>query len=53
MIAVRRLNHAPPRGHIGLYHLGWQVNTIDESSAPIEALDLPAELARWSGVRTA
>jgi catechol-2,3-dioxygenase len=94
----------PPRGHIGLYHLAWQVNTIDElvaargvllaagalrgesshgatkslygadpdgnefeimwmlpraewgsyeSSAPIAALDLPAELARWSGVCTA
>ncbi len=94
----------PPRGHIGLYHLAWQVDTIDElvaarevllasgalrgesshgatkslygadpdgnefeimwmlprgewgsyeSSAPIEALDLPAELARWSGVCTA
>ena len=93
-----------PRGSIGLYHLAWQVDTIDElaearrtlldlgaltgesshgatkslyaadpdgnefevmwmlpraawgefeSSAPVERLDLPAELRRWSGVRTA
>jgi catechol-2,3-dioxygenase len=93
-----------PRGHTGLYHLAWQVGTIDdlaaarevlvsagaftgeashgatksiygadpdgnefeivwvlpredwgsdEFSAPVERLDLPAELARWSGVRTA
>ena len=91
-------------GGIGLYHLAWQVDTIDElvearhvlanagalggesshgatkslygadpdgnefeimwmlpreawgeyeSAAPIERLDLQAELARWSGVRTA
>ncbi len=97
---------APPRrrGGIGLYHLAWQVDTVEELSAarqdlvaagaytgesshgatkslygtdpdghefeimwmlpradwgryeheaPVEALDLPAELARWSGVRTA
>jgi catechol-2,3-dioxygenase len=94
----------PPRGHVGLYHLAWQVGTIDElvearevllasgalrgesshgatkslygadpdgnefeimwmlprmqwgdyeSSAPVEALDLPTELSRWSGVITA
>jgi catechol-2,3-dioxygenase len=94
----------PPRGHVGLYHLAWQVDTIDdlvaardvllasgvlrgesshgatkslygadpdgnefeimwmlpraqwgdyESSASVEALDLPAELSRWSGVSTA
>lgn len=94
----------PPRGHVGLYHLAWQVDTIDElvaardvllasgvlrgesshgatkslygadpdgnefeimwmlpraqwggyeSSAGVEALDLPAELSRWSGVSTA
>jgi catechol-2,3-dioxygenase len=93
-----------PRGHTGLYHLAWQVSTIDdlaaarevlvsagaftgeashgatksvygadpdgnefeivwvlpredwgsaEFSAPVERLDLPAELGRWSGVRTA
>ena len=92
------------RGAIGLYHLAWQVDTIDElaaaraalvehgaysgesehgatksiygadpdgnefevmwmlprsdwgqyeNSAPIAALDLEAEVARWSGVRTA
>src|SRR3954447_1054640 len=92
------------RGAIGLYHLAWQVDTIDElaeaqlalaeagaltgtsshgatkslygadpdgnefeimwmlprdawgefeSGAPVERLDLAAELARWSGVRTA
>jgi catechol-2,3-dioxygenase len=92
------------RGGIGLYHLAWQVDTIDEladarqallaagartgesshgatksvygvdpdgnefevmwmlprdawgeyeSSAPVDALDLAAELDRWSGVRTA
>src|SRR5919112_3918952 len=92
------------RGGIGLYHLAWQVDTIDElararvtlvdagaytgesshgatkslygadpdgnefevmwmlpreawgryeSEAPVEALDLPGEVARWSGVRTA
>ena len=92
------------RGAIGLYHLAWQVDTIDElaesrralveagaytgesshgatksvygadpdgnefevmwmlprqdwgayeRTAPIERLDLGAELARWSGVRTA
>ncbi len=97
---------APPkrRGGIGLYHLAWQLDTIDElaaarqslvdagaytgqsshgatksiygadpdgnefevmwmlpreawgeyeNAAPIDALDLDAELARWSGVRTA
>jgi catechol-2,3-dioxygenase len=97
---------APPkrRGGIGLYHLAWQLDTIDdlaaarqllqdtgaytgesshgatksvygadpdgnefeimwmlpraawgefENAAPIDALDLPAEVARWSGVRTA
>jgi catechol-2,3-dioxygenase len=89
---------------VGLYHLAWQVDTIDdlvaarevllasgalrgesshgatkslygvdpdgnefeimwmlpreqwgsyESSAPVEALDLTAELSRWSGVSTA
>ena len=94
----------PPRGHVGLYHLAWQVDTIDdlvaardvllasgvlrgesshgatkslygsdpdgnefeimwmlpraqwgdyESSASVEALDLPGELSRWSGVSTA
>jgi catechol-2,3-dioxygenase len=96
---------APPKlpGGIGLYHLAWQLDTIDElvaarqvlvdsgaytgesshgatkslygadpdgnefelmwmlprdawgefeNSAPIEHLDLQAELARWSGVRT-
>lgn len=94
----------PPRGHVGLYHLAWQVDLIDElaaarevllasgvlrgesshgatkslygadpdgnefeimwmlpraqwgdyeSSAPVEPLDLPAELSRWSGVSTA
>lgn len=97
---------APPRrrGGIGLYHLAWQVDTIEELSAareqlvaagaytgesshgatksvygvdpdgnefevmwmlprfdwgryeteaPVEALDLAAQLIRWSGVRTA
>ena len=97
---------APPkrRGGIGLYHLAWQVDTIDEleqarrtlaeagaytgesshgatksvygadpdgnefeimwmlprdqwgeyeNSAPIDRLDLAAELSRWSGVGTA
>ncbi|MCY1144293.1 VOC family protein [Actinoplanes sp. Pm04-4] len=97
---------APPkqRGGIGLYHLAWQVDTIDElaqarqalidagaytgesshgatksvygadpdgnefeimwmlpradwgvyeDSAPIERLDLAAEVSRWAGVRTA
>jgi catechol-2,3-dioxygenase len=93
-----------PRGAIGLYHLAWQVDTIDElvdarstlqrlgalggesshgatkslyaqdpdgnefevmwmlprdtwgeyeNSAPVERLDLSAEVTRWSGVRTA
>jgi catechol-2,3-dioxygenase len=92
------------RGGIGLYHLAWQVDTIDEladaqhvltnagalsgesshgatksvygadpdgnefevtwmlpreawgeyeNTAPIDRLDLQAELARWTGVRTA
>jgi len=92
------------RGAIGLYHLAWQLDTIDEladarqtlldagaytgesshgatksvygadpdgnefeimwmlprqdwgdyeSAAPVDHLDLPAEIARWSGVRTA
>jgi catechol-2,3-dioxygenase len=98
--------HAAPkrRGGIGLYHLAWQVDTIDElvqarrtlrdtgaytgesshgatksvygadpdrnefevmwmlpreqwgayeRQAPVDALDLSAETARWSGVRTA
>ena len=97
---------APPKrpGGIGLYHLAWQVDTIDElaearyvlaeagalggesshgatksvygadpdgnefeimwmlpreawgeyeSAAPVDRLDLQAEVARWSGVRTA
>lgn len=94
----------PPRGYVGLYHLAWQVDTIDdlvtardvlhgsgawrgesshgatkslygadpdgnefeimwmlprdqwgsyESSAPVEELNLTAELSRWSGVSTA
>jgi catechol-2,3-dioxygenase len=93
-----------PRGAIGLYHLAWQVDTIEdlaearatlmelgayggesshgatksvyaqdpdgnefevmwmlprqswgeyENSAPIERLDLDAELSRWGGTRTA
>ena len=93
-----------PRGSLGLYHLAWQVDTIEEleqarltlnnidaytgesshgatksvygkdpdgnefevmwmlprdawgeyeDSAPIDRLDLDAEVARWSGVRTA
>ena len=97
---------APPkrRGGIGLYHLAWQLDTVDElaqarqalieagaytgesshgatksvygadpdgnefeimwmlprdawgeyeNAAPVERLDLDAELTRWSGVRTA
>ncbi len=97
---------APPKvpGGVGLYHLAWQLDTIDElvaarqalvdagartgesshgatksvygadpdgnefevmwmlpredwgryeSEAPVEALDLRAELEKWSGVRTA
>ena len=97
---------APPkrRGGIGLYHLAWQVDTVDElkqagaallnagaytgesshgatksvyardpdgnefevmwmlpkanwgeyeNAAPVERLDLPGEVARWGGVRTA
>ena len=94
----------PKRGGIGLYHLAWQVDTIDElaaardalravdaytgesshgatksiygtdpdgnefeimwmlpreewgayeHAAPIDRLDLDAEVTRWSGVRTA
>ena len=96
----------PPRPHgaLGLYHLAWQVDTIEEleearltlvnldaytgesshgatksvygkdpdgnefevmwmlpkaswgeyeSAAPVERLDLPSEVERWSGVRTA
>lgn len=93
-----------PRGGLGLYHLAWQVDTIEEleearlaltehnaytgesshgatkslygadpdgnefevmwmlpraswgeyeNTAPIERLDLPGEVARWGGVRTA
>jgi catechol-2,3-dioxygenase len=98
--------HAAPkrRGGIGLYHLAWQVDTVDElaearyvlanagaltgesshgatksvygadpdgnefeimwmlpreawgeyeNAAPVDRLDLQAELARWTGVRTA
>jgi catechol-2,3-dioxygenase len=95
---------AKPRGAIGLYHLAWQFDTIDElarardvlvtagaytgesshgatksiygadpdgnefelmwmlprddwgayeNSAPIDHLDLPGEVRRWSGVHTA
>src|SRR5688572_25443836 len=95
---------ARPRGGLGLYHLAWQVDTIEEleearvtlaelgaltgesshgatkslygadpdgnefevmwmlpkakwgeyeNTAPIDRLDLQAELDRWSGVRTA
>ncbi|WP_370327534.1 VOC family protein [Euzebya sp.] len=94
----------PPRGSVGLYHLAWQVDTIDElaearralleagalggesshgatlslygadpdgnefevmwmlpraewgayeNAAPVDRLDLAAEVARWSGVQTA
>ncbi|WP_377640359.1 VOC family protein [Oryzobacter terrae] len=93
-----------PRGALGLYHLAWQLDTIDElvearrtllalgahggesshgatksiygqdpdgnefevmwmlpraswgefeDAAPVERLDLAADVARWSGVRTA
>ena len=93
-----------PRGSLGLYHLAWQVDTIDEleearftladldaltgesshgatksvyardpdgnefevmwmlpqahwgeyeNAAPVEPLDLPGEVARWGGTRTA
>ena len=93
-----------PRGGLGLYHLAWQVDTVEEleearvtltelgalsgesshgatkslygadpdgnefevmwmlpkahwgeyeNAAPIEPLDLPAEVRRWAGVRTA
>jgi catechol-2,3-dioxygenase len=93
-----------PRGSLGLYHLAWQVDTIEdleearltlanldaltgesshgatksvyardpdgnefevmwmlpkaqwgeyENAAPTERLDLPGEVARWGGVRTA
>jgi catechol-2,3-dioxygenase len=93
-----------PRGSLGLYHLAWQVDTIEEleearttladlealtgesshgatksvyardpdgnefevmwmlpkaewgefeNAAPVERLDLPGEVDRWSGVRTA
>ena len=93
-----------PRGSLGLYHLAWQVDTIEEleqarmtlaelgalagesshgatkslyaqdpdgnefevmwmlpkahwgeyeNAAPIEPLDLPGEVRRWGGVRTA
>ena len=93
-----------PRGALGLYHLAWQVDTIDEleearvtlaglealtgesshgatkslyghdpdgnefevmwmmpkahwgeyeNTAPVERLDLPCDVARWGGVRTA
>lgn len=93
-----------PRGALGLYHLAWQVDTIEdleesrltlanldaftgesshgatksiygrdpdgnefevmwmlpraswgdfENAAPVERLDLAAEISRWSGVRTA
>jgi len=95
---------ARPRGSLGLYHLAWQVDTIEEleearltlanldaytgesshgatksvygqdpdgnefevmwmlpksewgayeTAAPIERLDLPGEVRRWAGVRTA
>lgn len=101
------LGHQAPakqRGGVGLYHLAWQVNTIDElasardallhagahtgesnhgatksiygadpdgnefevmwmlprsewgtyeNTAPVDALDIDAEVRRWSGVRTA
>lgn len=93
-----------PRGSLGLYHLAWQVNTIEEleearltlanldaytgesshgatksvyaqdpdgnefevmwmlpkahwgeyeHAAPVDRLDLPGEVARWGGIRTA
>jgi catechol-2,3-dioxygenase len=93
-----------PRGALGLYHLAWQVDTIEEleqarhtlvrldaytgesshgatksvygkdpdgnefevmwmlpqahwgdyeNAAPVDRLDLPAEVRRWAGVRTA
>ena len=104
LFGLGRAASRPPRGHVGLYHLAWQVALIDElaaarevllasgvlrgesshgatkslygadpdgnefeimwmlprahwgdyeSSASVEALDLPAELSRWSGVSTA
>lgn len=100
-----RCRHGPQRrGRIGLHHLAWQVDTIDdlgdaqralaeagaltgasshgatkslygadpdgnefeimwmlpreawggyENTAPIDALDLPSEVRRWTGVSTA
>lgn len=45
MIAVRRLNHAV------LFGLG--PGASGPLAAPVDRLDLPAELSRWSGVRTA
>lgn len=104
LFGLGRQASRPPGGHVGLYHLAWQVDTIDElvearqaliasgafsgesshgatkslygadpdgnefevmwmlprahwgdyeSSATVEALDLPAEVSRWSGVNTA
>ncbi len=104
LFAVRPSAEARRRGAIGLYHLAWQLDTIDElaaarqalldsraftgesshgatkslygadpdgnefeimwmlpreawgeyeSSAPVDHLDLEAELRRWSGVHTA
>jgi catechol-2,3-dioxygenase len=104
LFGVGRADEPRRRGTIGLYHLAWQVDTIDEladarqtliesgaytgesdhgatksvygtdpdgnefeimwtlprkewgafeNSAPIERLDLAAELERWAGVRTA
>lgn len=104
LFGVGRAGAPKVRGAIGLYHLAWQVDTIDElaearqtlidgggytgesshgatksiygadpdgnefevmwmlpreewgayeNAAPIDRLDLEAEIARWSGVRTA
>ena len=53
--ATKSLYGADPDGNE--FEIMWMLPRAEwgsyESSAPIAALDLPAELARWSGVCTA
>ena len=38
LIEVGQQAHNPPQGSVGLYHLAWEVETIDELAEAVEAL---------------
>ena len=41
--------HVPPQGSVGLYHLAWEVETIEELAESVEAL---LEMVPWSAPAT-